>query len=52
MQPAYQGRVVSSGNLIHTEKVAGSILSLPMYPELLPTEVDIVAEHIVNWAYL
>ena len=51
-QPAYQGRVVSSGNLIHTEKVADSILSLPMYPELLSTEVDIVAEHIVNWAYL
>ena len=51
-QPAYQGRVVSSGNLIHTEKVADRILSLPMYPELLSTEVDIVAEHIVNWAYL
>ncbi|MEE3254362.1 MAG: DegT/DnrJ/EryC1/StrS family aminotransferase, partial [Chloroflexota bacterium] len=51
-QPAYQGRVGSSGKLIHTESVADRILSLPMYPELLSTEVDIVAEHIVNWAYL
>lgn len=51
-QPAYQGRVGSSGKLIHTENVADRILSLPMYPELLSTDVDIVADHIVNCPYL
>ena len=51
-QPAYEGRVSYYGNLINTEKVADRILSLPMYPELLSTEVDVVAEKIVNWACL
>ena len=51
-QPAYQGRVGYSGKLIHTENVADRILILPMYPELLPTDVDIVADHIVNCPYL
>ena len=47
-QPAYQGRVGSSGKLTNTEKVADRILSLPMYPELLSTEVDIVSDNVLD----
>jgi dTDP-4-amino-4,6-dideoxygalactose transaminase len=38
LQPAYRGRVAAPGTLPETEKAAGEILSLPMYPEL--TEAD------------
>lgn len=51
-QPAYRGRVGAAGDLIHTEAVANSILSLPMYPELSSTEVDRVADNIINCPYL
>jgi dTDP-4-amino-4,6-dideoxygalactose transaminase len=51
-QPAYCGRVGAAGDLVHTEAVANSILSLPMYPELSATDVDRVAEYIINSPYL
>jgi dTDP-4-amino-4,6-dideoxygalactose transaminase len=51
-QPAYRGRVGFAGNLIHTEAVANSILSLPMYPELSSIEIDRVVDNIINSPYL
>lgn len=40
LQPAYLGKVPGGGSLPITEKAAGEVLSLPMYPEL---EEDAVA---------
>jgi dTDP-4-amino-4,6-dideoxygalactose transaminase len=43
-QPAYKGRVKSSGNLSETEKASKEILSLPLYPELPESDVKSVIE--------
>lgn len=48
-QPAYRGRLRCDGSMVNTEKVAGEILSLPMYPELTAEQVHQVAEAIVSW---
>jgi dTDP-4-amino-4,6-dideoxygalactose transaminase len=42
LQPVYQG-LAESGSLPITEKLAGTVLSLPIYPELTDAEVDAVA---------
>lgn len=39
LQPAYAGRIPGSNNLPNTERIAGEILSLPIYPELTDAEV-------------
>lgn len=44
LQPAYRGLGYRSGSLPVTERVAGSILSLPMYPELPLSGVEQVAD--------
>ncbi|MEZ4660077.1 MAG: DegT/DnrJ/EryC1/StrS family aminotransferase [Caldilineaceae bacterium] len=44
LQPAYQSLNVKPGALPVTERLAGRILSLPMWPELTHDEVDQVAD--------
>lgn len=44
MQAAYNG--LSCGDLTETEKIAGEILSLPIYPELSEDDVDAVIDGI------
>lgn len=48
LQPAYLGR--GSGPLGETERAAGQILSLPMYPELHEEELEHVAARILEFA--
>ncbi len=50
LQPAYRGRLGDVGSLPHTEKAALEILSLPMYPELEESAVEIVANAIREFA--
>jgi len=42
LQPVYQG-LAEPGSLPITERLAGTVLSLPIYPELTDAEVDAVA---------
>ncbi len=46
LQPAYRGRLGDAGSLPETERAAGEVLSLPMYPELTRDQVRRVAEAI------
>lgn len=49
-QPAYRRRsVIGPGGLLQTEKKCRQILSLPMYPELLPAKALRVASLIRRW---
>jgi dTDP-4-amino-4,6-dideoxygalactose transaminase len=48
-QPAYAGRIGSSGSLHHTDAVAPEILSLPMFPELSPQQLQAVVDQIKAW---
>ncbi len=43
LQPAYAGLGYGPGALPHTERQAGRILSLPMFPELTRAEIERVA---------
>ena len=43
LQPAYRGRLGDVGSLPETERAAREVLSLPMFPELMETEVHQVA---------
>lgn len=52
LQPAYAGRVLTAGKLVHTDAAVEEILSLPMYPELMPDQVNTVAQHILEWSGL
>jgi dTDP-4-amino-4,6-dideoxygalactose transaminase len=49
-QPAYRGRVRAAGSLARTETAAGSVLSLPMFPELPPDQVPRVCAAIRGWS--
>jgi dTDP-4-amino-4,6-dideoxygalactose transaminase len=40
LQPAYEDLDLASGSLPETERAAGEVLSLPLYPELSSDEVD------------
>ena len=46
LQPAYQHLGYGPGSLPNTERLAGRILSLPLYPQLSPTAVAAVAQAI------
>ena len=46
-QPAYIG--CRHGSMPVTEEAAVTVLSLPMYPELSHSDVDIVCDAIVEW---
>ncbi len=43
-QPAYAGRLPGAEMLIETDRVAGEVLSLPLYPEIGEGAVDQVAD--------
>jgi len=49
-QPAYQKRLPLLGSLSRTESIAKEILSLPMFPELLPEQIETVTRRIQEWA--
>jgi dTDP-4-amino-4,6-dideoxygalactose transaminase len=40
LQPAYRGRLIGASALPETERAAQVVLSLPMYPELPPAELE------------
>ena len=42
--PAYQDLGYKAGDFPHSEKAAAEVLSLPMFPELTPQQVDTVCE--------
>jgi dTDP-4-amino-4,6-dideoxygalactose transaminase len=44
LQPAYRGRLLGSESLPETERAAAEVLSLPIYPELMETEVRAVGQ--------
>lgn len=48
-QPAYERRLRCATTMVNTDKAAGEVLSLPIYPELTPERVGHVAEAIVSW---
>jgi dTDP-4-amino-4,6-dideoxygalactose transaminase len=48
-QPAYAGRSRGEEHLPNTEKIAGQILSLPMFPELREEQVRTIAREIREW---
>lgn len=50
LQPAYLGRLAGSEELPVTERLAGRILSLPMFPQLRADEVDRVCDLLLSWA--
>lgn len=49
LQPAYQHRLRGSQALPETERAAREVLSLPMYPELSPAEVQRVIEAVAQF---
>jgi dTDP-4-amino-4,6-dideoxygalactose transaminase len=49
LQPAYADLGSAAGSLPVTEKIAGEILSLPMYPELSEAQVEFITQCIVNF---
>jgi dTDP-4-amino-4,6-dideoxygalactose transaminase len=50
LQPAYAERFPAEYLLPRTEDAAKQIVSLPIYPELLPLDVQNVAGEIVSWS--
>ena len=46
LQPAYKGRLAVCGSLHHSEQVLSRILCLPMYPELIQDQVEMVCHYI------
>ena len=51
LQPAYRGRLAAGNSLPETERAAREVLSLPMYPELMETEIITVTEALKGFAY-
>jgi len=49
LQNAYKGRGLSAGMFPVTERVADEILSLPMYPQLTPSQQEYVVSHIFKF---
>jgi dTDP-4-amino-4,6-dideoxygalactose transaminase len=49
LQPAYSGRLSRVVPLLHTEKIAQEVLSLPMYPQLTEEQVGHVCAAIVKF---
>lgn len=48
LQPAYASSALAKLRLPHTERIAGEVLSLPMWPELTDSEVDRVIDAMRN----
>ena len=51
LQPAYHGRLPGADALPETEAAAREVLSLPIYPELKPEDVEITAKGIDTWRW-
>jgi dTDP-4-amino-4,6-dideoxygalactose transaminase len=50
MQPAYAGRLPIIVELTVTERIAGEILSLPIFPSLSDDDVNRVIEALLEWS--
>ncbi len=51
LQPAYRHRVLVGGSgLLETEKAAGQILSLPMYPQLNSESIEATITALLEWS--
>jgi dTDP-4-amino-4,6-dideoxygalactose transaminase len=48
LQPAYSRLGILAGTLPVTEWTASHVLSLPMYPELTPQQIDIVGQAVAE----
>jgi dTDP-4-amino-4,6-dideoxygalactose transaminase len=46
LQPVYKSLGYKTGDLPETERAAAEVLSLPMYPEMTPEQIQLVAEAI------
>jgi dTDP-4-amino-4,6-dideoxygalactose transaminase len=49
-QPAYKHLNIADGALPITERVAASIISLPMYPELIRDQIEVVSRAVIEAA--
>ncbi len=49
LQPAYAALFPRAGDLVETEKAAREIVSLPIYPELTPLQLEQVVNAIADW---
>lgn len=49
LQPAYQSRLIISGQLQKTEQACREVLSLPMHPQMTGQQVKHVSETIARW---
>jgi dTDP-4-amino-4,6-dideoxygalactose transaminase len=49
LQPAYKGRIRTAADMSVTERLAGEVLSLPMYPELTPEDIARVIEAVTSY---
>jgi dTDP-4-amino-4,6-dideoxygalactose transaminase len=49
-QPGYGALVVRLGKLVESERTASEVLSLPMYPQLDPSQVEEVAAAVRVWS--
>jgi dTDP-4-amino-4,6-dideoxygalactose transaminase len=47
LQPAFLDPQYPQGSLPESERAAGEVLSLPMYPELTPEQIDAVAQAVM-----
>lgn len=51
LQPAYSDLGYPAGQFPHSERVAGEVLSLPMYAELTESQVQTVANTVREWLH-
>ncbi|MEM2352304.1 MAG: DegT/DnrJ/EryC1/StrS family aminotransferase [Thermoproteota archaeon] len=52
LQPAYRGRLGDVGSFPNSEQAAREVLSLPLYPEMDETIVDVVCQAILDFCQL
>ena len=52
LQPAYEDSAYGPGDFPHSERAANEVLSLPMYPELSFTNVEMIVAAVKEQAYV
>ena len=52
LQPAYEDPAYGPGDFPHSERAANEVLSLPMYPELSFTNVELIGAAVKEQAYV
>jgi dTDP-4-amino-4,6-dideoxygalactose transaminase len=52
LQPAYADAAYGPGDFPHSERAANEVLSLPMYPELSFTNVELIGAAVKEQAYV